>query len=336
MNSTLNQKITVLINSCDDYEDLWIPFFTLFKKYWNPKGIRILLNTESKSFQFKDLDIECIHPENPKDAYGKRMIHALSQIKTPYVIPLLDDFFLRKEVNTDLITQIIKWMDHDKHIAYFNCDCTETFYDYEVDKYPGFKRIPKGNEYTLNMQAAVWRTKKLLDYWLPDVSPWEWECFTNLCAARNKRDKFYCVTDLKNGFCDYGFCLQGMGVFRGKWVKNDVVPLFEKENIHVDFSKRGFYSPKDNYSIPLEVRDRLKTLLFSSDLINRCLEDSDIVSYSRFLKKNRILGLIRGPYDILYIKYALAKERKMFVTRRNRKQRLFSIFKRGFLWRIFQ
>ena len=185
-----NQKITILINSCDNYEDLWVPFFTLFKKYWDPKDVRILLNTESKDFSFNGLSIECIHPKNINDPYGARMLNALSHIRTPYVITLLDDFVLRNKVDQDLINRIIGWMDNDNRIAYFNCDYTKTFIDFEVNKYPGFKRIPNGNEYTLNMQAAVWRTKRLIHYWRPNVSPWEWECFTNLCAAKNKTDKF--------------------------------------------------------------------------------------------------------------------------------------------------
>ena len=49
-------KIALLVNSCDKYEDLWAPFFTLLKKYWNPE-YPIVLNTESKDFNFEGLNI---------------------------------------------------------------------------------------------------------------------------------------------------------------------------------------------------------------------------------------------------------------------------------------
>ena len=50
--------MTMLVNSCDAYEDLWQPFFTLLKRYFAPLDMRILLNTESKDFRFEGLNIE--------------------------------------------------------------------------------------------------------------------------------------------------------------------------------------------------------------------------------------------------------------------------------------
>lgn len=309
-------RITILVNSCDAYEDLWVPFFTLLKKYWDPEGVRVLLNTESKDFSFDGLKIECVHPENAGDPYGKRMIHALSQVRTPYVIPMLDDFFLRKKVDLELIGRIVDWMDKDRHIVYFNCDCTQTHYDYEVGVYPGFRRLPRGNEYILNMQAAVWRTEKLLGYWRPGVSPWEWETVTNLLAARNKKDKFYCVTDPRYAFCDYGYKYEGMGVYQGKWVKGDIVPLFERENILVDYSQRGFYEFKIPPQLTVEISEKLKTRFEPSELIERCLGKKETPGYLSFLKKNKALGMLRNHWDIIYVKYSLISEYKSFTYNR--------------------
>ena len=160
----LNNRITILVNSCDTYDDLWFAFFTLLKKYWNPLDIPIILNTESVDCFYDGLNIKCVHPQDKNVPYGERLLNALKYVDTEYVIIMLDDFFLRESVNADDITQIVNWMDNDKNIVYFNCDCTPVYADWEVEKYPGYKRIPWGNEYTLNMQVAVWRTKKLVKY----------------------------------------------------------------------------------------------------------------------------------------------------------------------------
>ncbi|MBQ6421440.1 MAG: hypothetical protein IJK02_10240 [Clostridia bacterium] len=329
MENNLKDKITLLVNSCDTYEDLWTPFFTLLKRYWDPGDIRIILNTESKAFSFEGLSVECVHPLDRNDPYGKRMLHVLSQVRTPYVIPLLDDFFLRKEVDLDLICKILQWMDKDPHIVYFNCDCTPTYCALEENVYPGFRRLPVGNEYTLNMQAAVWRTEKLLKYWRPDVSPWEWEEFTNLNAARNKTDKFYCVADPKYAFCDYGYCLKGMGVHHGKWVKEDVVPLFEKEGISVDFSKRGFLEYADHTPAAVGLRSSLKTIKMSSQSIRKWLGKKDALRYACFVKTNPVLRLSRYTPEFLYVKYSLAKEQKKFSKMNDIRQKFFSKRKRG-------
>ena len=59
-------------------------------------------------------------------------------------------------------------------------------------------------------------------------------------TAAHPRDKFYCVTREDARFLDYGYHGgQWMGICHGQWVESDVVPLFEKEGIEVDFSKRG-------------------------------------------------------------------------------------------------
>lgn len=313
--SNMKDKITVLVNSCDAYQDLWNPFFTLYKKYFTLENVRLILNTETENFSFDGLEIECIHPKHSDITYGERMLNVLSQVNTPYVIILLDDFFIRKPVDVKMINQIIQWMDNDKSIVYFNCDDTPVYINWDNKTYPGFHRIPSGSNYTLNFQAAIWRTEKLVKYWKPNITPWEWEEFTNLIAARNCKDKFYCVSKYGNGFCDYGYDLKGMGVHHGKWVKEDVLPLFEKENIIVDFSKRGFLDIHQNKSKQYELRDSLKTIYPKSDLINRCLDGKDRIKFYFFAKRNKALGLFKYSPDQMYIRYMLLKERKKFIKK---------------------
>ena len=240
----LKDKLTVIVNSCDAYEDLWFPFFSLYKKYWGDNNVRLILNTESKEFYFEGLDIECIHSTDKK--YGARILNTLSEVHTEYVLLLLDDFFLRKPVDMARVCDIIKWMNEDSQIAYFNSDCTDVYAEWEVDHYPGFRRIPPGSEYVLNLQAAIWRKEVLQEYWKTDISPWEWEIFVNMRTFLENEKKFYCTTDWRYSICDYGYNADGMGVFRGKWVIQDVAPLFEKENLIVDFSKRGVYDPEND------------------------------------------------------------------------------------------
>lgn len=274
-NSFLSEQLTIVVNSCDGYEDLWVPFFALLKKYWNPTGIRILLNTESKTFQMDGLEIECAH--SPKEySYGARMMNALSKVRTKYVLPMLDDFFLRSPVNVEKISQIIEWMEEDADIAYFNCDCNEAYADWEVNQYPGYRRLPPGNDYIFSMQAAIWRTEILQQYWKADVSPWEWELICNVLSYAHKNKKYYCLLNGKDSFLDYGHyeCGDIWGVFRGKWVKEDVVPLFEKEEIVVDYSRRGFYDPQEIKNVISEPSGRWDQY----GIVSRCLGKKYVVA----------------------------------------------------------
>ena len=90
-------RVTLLVNSCDAYADLWQPFFTLLKRYFVPLPAEILLNTETKDFTFDGLNLRCVHSTAP--TYGERMTDALREVKTEYTLLLLDDFFLRRPVD---------------------------------------------------------------------------------------------------------------------------------------------------------------------------------------------------------------------------------------------
>lgn len=112
-------KIALLVNSCDKYEDLWAPFFTLLKKYWNPE-YPIVLNTESKDFNFEGLNIKTLKLfENKNVEWSERLRITLENIDSEYVITLLDDFFLEKSVDNNKINQCVKWMDENQNIAAF-------------------------------------------------------------------------------------------------------------------------------------------------------------------------------------------------------------------------
>ncbi len=329
----LENKLTILVSSCDAYQDLWHPFFTLLKKYWALNNVKIILNTESVDYKFNGLNINCVHPENPKVPYGERMLNALASVKTEYVLMLLDDFFLREKVDMGKIKKIIEWLDNDNDIACFNCDLTPVYADWEPDKYPGYRRIPWGNEYTLNMQAAIWRTDKLKKYWRNNVSPWDWEEYCNLYGAINKKDKFYCACSTNSGFCNYGFRSdRGWAVVQGKLVLDDLKPLFKKENIKFDFSKRGeFYTKiEENNYMTIKLRDSLIKRSPKSDVINRCIPKFKC-QYRRFVKKNNFLqgvSLYCSTEDI-FVKYILLKYRKKWYKKQERLHFINTIKKHG-------
>ena len=66
--------------------------------------------------------------------------------------------------------------------------------------------------------------------------PWEWET-----SETSLEYKFYVWTGDENSLVfEYGYHENWFGIQKGKWVLDDVKPLFEKEGIEVDYSKRGF------------------------------------------------------------------------------------------------
>ena len=103
-----------------------------------------------------------------------------------------------------------------------------------------------------------------------------------MLTATHPRDKFYCVTREDARFLDYGYHGgQWMGICHGQWVESDVVPLFEKEGIEVDFSKRGF----------IDLENRPASLNKSADRAERyarvraCLGTAYLLPYFVFCRR---------------------------------------------------
>lgn len=236
---------TIMLCTCDSYEDLWPAFFKLLMKNWSDLPFKVLLNTETKSYNYDGVDIFTL-PNREKanfTTYGSRMREHIKSIDTEYTIIMLDDFFIRRKVNTDAVYSIIDIMTKEPDVAVTYLtpsinNCSRPYKDYSsievMDKYAMYK---------LNMQAAIWRTRKLLEYWDDSDNPWTWEMFANYTTFLSS-DVFLQIKSFDLSPVYYGYNPDGMGVFRGKWVKDDVVPLFQENGIEVDYSKRGFYERK--------------------------------------------------------------------------------------------
>ena len=193
---------TVLVNSCDKYEDLWNPFFTLFKKYWPTCSYDIILNTEQKKYQFNGLDIKTYAMSDPTEKWGERFLKHLSKVDTEYVIVLLYDFFFRDYVREDRLNSCVEAMNKDKSITCFSF-CYVDDENNMPCEYEGFEQRPQKGDYRFNLQAALWRTKDLISYIFPEETPWEWEEEGNIRSY--VVDKKFYVT--KHGYFvfNYGF-----------------------------------------------------------------------------------------------------------------------------------
>ena len=109
----------------------------------------------------------------------------------------------------------------------------------------------------------------LKKYWEPDSSPWEWEEFSSALTGVYLSDKIYCRAEDKPPFIDYGHYRTGdlWAVVAGKWILEDVEPLFRREGISVDFSIRGEYVPEcsnGRFTQNMSRRDKFQ-------FISRCL-----------------------------------------------------------------
>lgn len=239
----MNTQCTVLVCSCDKYEDAWDPFFKLLTIQWPQLDFPIVLNTESKTYAFPGLDIKTfsLFPNPDKVMWGERLIRHLQKIKTEYVLMMMDDFFLCKPVQHDRVLQTIKAMEENPDVAcmsFFYADFEPKEHDIVDYRFPNMVRRKRFAPYKYNCQVALWRRKELLTFIRPQESPWVWETVGNMRSWRSKQT-FYCAQKGSDLVFDYFGEFRWSGIMRGRWYINYVQPLFEKYGILVDFEARG-------------------------------------------------------------------------------------------------
>ena len=257
MKNSLKDKVTILLCTCDTYDDLWEPFFKLFDKFGGElKELPIVINTETKKYSYPGMNIKCMNQIKQSESitWAKRLKDVLARIETEYVLLLLDDFFLVRDVEKEdfeCMMSCVQAMEEDKDIGAMNliplqgADKSQEFI--------GFWLVNPGTPYRMNAQACIWR-KDIFDKSLLDIeSPWEWEIYGNLRNDVLIKSKIYALAEGQRepyayGFYDYGkrdengWYVAKSGVMRGKWYMPSVEKLFKDNDINVDFSKRGIYS----------------------------------------------------------------------------------------------
>ena len=265
------KRATVLVFSCDSYEDAWYPFFQLLDKYWEDCPYDILLNTESKECKvpLKNLSVKTLglyKDSDRKVPYGKRCLDHLNAIETDYVITMMDDFFVRSKVNTAELEQILNWMDADPQIASFclihHDDRHSCRYSREEEGYRNYSLRPRYCKHNYDMQACIWRRDAYIKSWRPYESPWEWEGPSNV-RSFDDGYKYYDLDDdaaFPIDYIDYKKH-EWSGIRKGKWVKETVYDLFEKNDIKVDYSIRGFFDEeKDVSSTPRSIKSAFREI----------------------------------------------------------------------------
>lgn len=244
----MQDKVTILVNSCDNYSDLWDIFFKLLKKYWPECKCRIILNTESKNYTYNGFEIECFdfYKRGQKVPYGERILRHLKEITTEYTLMLMDDFFLRDFVDIEKIIRCLAWMDENKKIVAFHFTPLPDENNIISSQYEGFEKRSDYAEFKLCFLPALWRTKKLISYWRPHENPWHWEMIGNIRTFNNKEDEFYNVCKNEPLIINYGNSYDRCwGIVQGKWVKSNVDAFFTEHEIKVDYSQRGIFTEAD-------------------------------------------------------------------------------------------
>lgn len=235
------EKVTLLVNSCDAYSDVWDLFFKALQVQWPDCKFPVVLLTESKSYSGYP-GLKVINVNNP--CWGARYKKALKEIQTPYIFPVLEDFVLQEKfTNENLFVQVIKWLDENPDIGVFYLHRHPNVLQNETE-FEGFGLMPPKSDYKLTTMFGLWR-KTYLDKCIKGYeNPWEWELWVTRYAWRFK-EREYALLESQP---EYFIIPLGGVIRRGLW-HPEAKPLSEKYGVEIDFSKRGFFDENNRYHV---------------------------------------------------------------------------------------
>ncbi len=219
----LRNNCTLLVSSCDKYSDLWPPYFSLLDLYWRDCPFKKVLITEN--IIHKNLNVRSLNLGSGYD-WSTLLIKALNQIESKYILFSLEDFFLRKKVNTELIIEALKFAD-ENNLSMLRL-IPRPGPDESILDSKKYGLIKKAAPYKVSTQAAIWKRDVLIGLLRSGESIWEFE--------RNGSER---ASNMKGFASVIEPCLPyGHHVIeRGQWFPWEVVRCW-RNKIKIDLSVR--------------------------------------------------------------------------------------------------
>ncbi len=242
-NSSTSENCTILVNSCDLYEDAWYPFFKLFEIQWPDCPYPLVLNTETKKFNSPFIDITIFNSGNIP--WSDRVLNALETIESEFVLFLLEDFFLMSPVKKEVFDSALSLISENEKIGVicFNPDIDARAWKTKGSYSNYFTELKKGSIARINAVAALWRKDFFVKILKRGESPWEFEA-NGTKRGESCEELVLCLSDTKNMPFHFHFCVgYGYGITNKSWLPKNK-QLFDKYGIEVNFENLGWYVPQ--------------------------------------------------------------------------------------------
>jgi len=218
----------ILVSSCDVFDDLWHPFFTLFFRYWPDCPFPIYLISNYK--KYNDPRVKTISVGEDR-GWATNMKTALKQIPTPYVLAMFEDFFLEQCVDTKHINSLLEYASESKaaYIRLFPSPSPDKFFSNTLN----LGEISKNASYRASLQASIWDKDVFSEIIKDGETAWDVEMKGTIRSYQIKQP----FLSVKEPALYYN---PRTAVIRGKW-NYDVVRFCKRDGIKINTQKRPIY-----------------------------------------------------------------------------------------------
>ena len=222
-------SLSVLVVSCDHYADIWPHFFYLFHKYWPDCPTQVFLGSNNLVYDNPGISNLLIGNDISWADSAKQMVESLP---TEYFLFLLEDFFIRKPVDTKTLVSCLTALKHLDG-GYLRLRPFPNP-DHSLSGYPHIGMIDVGAPYRLALQAAIWRRDVFLNLVKPGESAWDME-IKGSRRSDNLTVGFYCSWE--------PIIKYHAAITVGKWSPQGV-KICEEEHMEIDYKKRSRLTPQ--------------------------------------------------------------------------------------------
>lgn len=179
------KDVAVLVMSCDWYYDTWDGFLTLFHKFYERNDLDIILcKDEGPNDSYADkVGFDRVIKTKQTIEWSGRLKHALQVIDYEYVILLLDDFWLNRELNVNVLDEDISFIKKHQEVGVvYLCHGNVIKLKKYNQRYGVFEY---GDMYRANTLPAIWKKQVLFDLAKSNETIWQFERLGTLRSPEN-------------------------------------------------------------------------------------------------------------------------------------------------------
>jgi hypothetical protein len=223
--------VPLLVVSCDKYADLWPVFFGVLRRRWADCPFALRLGTNTLSFE--DARVSSV-PVGPDRSWAENLARMLDILNSEYVILLLEDFLIRRVVDTASVCRMVDFCVSRR------IDCARfaplplptPLPPSRLDDFPQLGVVPAATPYRVSAQGALWRVDALRHYLVPGFSAWDFE-HIGTQMSRYTDHRFLGPFE---PLIDYDH-----GVEKGRW-KPEGLAICREAGVSVDLSRRPVFT----------------------------------------------------------------------------------------------
>ena len=260
----MNQRMTVVIKSCDGYADLWAPESSFLRRYWPDCPYEIVLVTETKPLPADTVYSRVICTND--NGWSSSVLYALDQIDTPYVMLLLEDLWPDALIDTSAIERCLDIME-DNAVGFMQTEA----HRFRAEPHPAdgnYSVVPVGAPYRINASPGIWNIAFLRTILRTGETAWDFE---RLGSYRKESETMTVLCTNKPLFSYIQSCT-GPGAVIGGKLTPDAVAFARNNGVSLDLNCR-----------PVQTRyDRIKKL-FKNKIYDLC--PKLILAVQNLLKK---------------------------------------------------